>query len=282
MPAVLLALLSSFAYGVSDYLGGLKSRQVPVLTVLLASQAAALVAIAATLAVAIGEVPSARYLGYGALAGFAEVVGLSALYRGLAVGKMGVVAAVAATAPMVPVVASVISGDSPGPVQWFGIIVAIAGVSLLSLGGPGEEDPGSPSRSRVSIAFGLLAALGLGGFLLAMDHSAEGSVQWGLIAARCTTAGVFTLAFLAIRPSGELKVAEWGWLILIGLLAMVADSFYAVASVKGVLSVVAVLSSLYPVVTILLARFHLGDRLTGRQIAGIAVVLAGAVALSAG
>jgi drug/metabolite transporter (DMT)-like permease len=282
MPAVFLALLSSLSYGISDYLGGLKSRNLPVITVMLVSQAAALVAITASLAVAVGDIPGARYLGYGALAGIAEVVGLSALYRGLSAGKMSIVAAVAATAPIVPVIASVITGDAPNALQWLGILVAISGVSLLALGSSGEDDPHALARPGVSIAFGLLAALGLGAFLLAMDHAAEGSAQWALIAARATSAGIITLGFLAIRPEGELKLQEWGWLVLIGVLILVADSFYAVASVKGVLSVVAVLSSLYPVVTILLARFHLGEKLNSRQIGGIAIVLAGAVALSVG
>ena len=282
MLAVFLALLSSFSYGVSDYLGGLKSRNLPTITVLLVSQAAALAAITASLAIAIGDVPSARYLGYGILAGIAEVVGLSALYHGLAVGKMSIVAAVAATAPVVPVVASVVSGDPPGAIQWFGIVIAIGGVSLLALGSSTEDDPHALSKPAVSIFFGLVTAAGLGSFLLAMDHAVDGSAQWALLSARATSAGLFTLAFLLIRPGGDLKPREWGWLILIGVLIMVADSFYAVASLKGVLSVVAVLSSLYPVVTILLARFHLGDRLSGRQIAGIAVVLAGAAALSIG
>ncbi len=282
MPAVVLALLSSVSYGFSDYLGGLKSRNIPVLTVLLVSQAAALVAITATLALAVGDIPGNRYLAYGVLAGIAEVVGLSALYHGLSVGKMSIVAAVAATAPVVPVIASVISGDAPGALQWFGIVIAIGGVSLLALGSGGENEPHARKAPSVSIIVGLLTAAGLGCFLLAMDHSAEGSAQWALITARATSVGIFTLAFLAIRPEGELKLQEWGWLILIGLLVMVADSFYAVATVKGVLSVVAVLSSLYPVVTILLARFHLREHLTRHQIAGIAVVLVGAAALSVG
>jgi drug/metabolite transporter (DMT)-like permease len=282
MPAVPLALLSSLSYGVSDYLGGLKSRNLPVLTVMLVSQAAALVAITASLALAVGDIPEARYLVYGMLAGIAEVVGLAALYRGLSIGKMSIVAAVAATAPIVPVVASVITGDSPTALQWIGILVAVSGVSLLALNSSGEDDPHALARPGVSIVFGLLAALGLGSFLLAMDHGAEGSVQWALIAARATSAGIITVAFLAIRPEGDLKLGEWGWLVLIGLMILVADSFYAVASVKGVLSVVAVLSSLYPVVTILLARFHLGEKLNRRQVGGIAIVLAGAVALSVG
>ncbi|MCB0860322.1 MAG: DMT family transporter [Solirubrobacterales bacterium] len=282
MPAVLLALLSSFAYGVSDYLAGLKTRFLPLVTVLMVSHAVALAAITATLAVAVGDMPDAKYFEYGILAGITEAVGLAALYYGLAVGKMSVVAAVAATAPIVPVVATVITGDAPNAVQWFGIVIAIAGVSMLALDSPEENDPHALRKPSVSIVFGLITALGLGGFLLAMNHAAEGSVQWALISARVTTVAIFALAFLVTRPEGDLKIRDWGMLALIGLMLLVADSFYAVASVKGVLSVAAVLSSLYPVVTILLARFHLGERLTRGQIAGIAVVLVGAAALSIG
>jgi drug/metabolite transporter (DMT)-like permease len=282
VPAVLLALLSSLSYGASDYLGGLKSRLLPVVTVLLVSHTAALLGIVATLAIAVGEVPDSSFLFYGMLAGVAEAVGLAALYQGLAVGKMSIVAAVAATAPVVPVVASVVTGDMPGALQWLGIVIAIGGISLLALGSASEDDPHALSRPAVSIAYGLLTAVGLGFFLLAMDRAADGSVQWALIAARATTVGLFTIAFLLIRPEGELKLTDWGWLALIGLLILVADSFYAVATVKGVLSVVAVLSSLYPVVTILLARFHLGERLSRQQVAGIAIVLVGAASLSIG
>ena len=282
MPAVLLALFSSLSYGVSDYLGGLKSRTLPVITVLLVSHAAALAAITATLALATGDMPSSKYFVYAMLAGVAEAVGLAALYQGLAVGKMSIVAAVAAVSPAVPVIASVATGEAPGAIQWFGIIVAIGGVSLLALGSREEDDPHALSRPAVSIVFGLLTALGLGFFLLAMDGAAEGSVQWALITARATTVGLFAIAFLLLRPEDDLSLANWGWLILIGLLILLADSFFAVASVKGVLSVVAVLSSLYPVVTILLARFHLGEHLSRRQIAGIAIVLVGAAALSIG
>lgn len=282
MPAALLALLSSLSYGVSDYLGGLKSRTLPLITVLLVSHAAALAAITATLALAMGELPDSKYFAYGALAGVCEAIGIAALYHGLAIGKMSIVAAVAATAPIVPVIVSVLTGDAPNAVQSIGILIAVGGVCLLALGSGKEDEPHALSKPAVSIIFGLLTALGLGSFLLAMDASAEGSVQWALIAARATSVGIFTLAFLAIRPKGDPDVRDWGTLILIGVLILLADSLYAVATVKGVLSVVAVLSSLYPVVTILLARFHLGERLTRNQVAGIAIVLVGAAALSIG
>ena len=282
MFAVVLALTSSLSYGVSDYLGGLKSKVLPLITVLMVSHAVALLAITTTLALTVGEMPDSKYFAYGMLAGVCEAVGIAALYQGLAVGKMSIVAAVAATAPMVPVLVSLLTGEVPGAIQALGIIIAVGGVCMLALGSRNENEPHALNKPGVSIFFGLLTALGLGSFLLAMDAAADGSVQWALITARITSVGLFAFAFLAIRPEGELKTGDWGSLALIGLLILIADLFYAVAATKGLLSVVAVLASLYPVVTILLARFHLGERLTRSQVTGIVIVLVGAAALSIG
>jgi len=282
MVAIVLALCSSLSYGVSDYLGGLKSKTLPLVTVLMVSHAAALVAIVSSLLVGMEEMPDARYFGYGALAGLAEAIGIAALYRGLAMGKMSIVAAVAAASPIVPVVVSALTGEVPGPVQWAGIALAVSGVSMLALGSSREDEPEGASRPAVGIFFGLLTALGLGSFLLAMDEAASESVQWALITARVVSTCIFASALVLVRPQGDPALRDWGAMILIGLLILAADSLYAVATTLGVLSVIAVLSSLYPVVTILLARFHLGERLTRGQVTGIAVVLAGAAALSVG
>lgn len=282
MPAPLLALISSVAYGASDYLGGLKAKTLPLVTVLLVSHTAALAGITATLAIAVGEMPDARYFAFGIAAGLAEAVGLAALYNGLAVGKMSIVATVAALAPVVPVLVATLTGEAPGLIQAAGIVIAVGGICLLALESADENDPHALARPSVSIFFGLLTALGFGGFLLAMDASAEGSVQWALITARLTSVGLFTAAFLILRPRENPDLADWGVLIAIGLMTVLADLCFAVASVKGLLSVVAVLSSLYPVVTILLARFHLGEKLSRQQLAGILVVLAGALALTVG
>lgn len=282
MVPVLLALCSSLSYGVSDYLGGLKSRVLPLVTVLMVSHAAALMALLASLLIGVEDLPEAKYFYYGILAGLAETVGIAALYKGLAAGKMSIVAAVAALSPVVPVVVSVATGEVPGAVQWFGIVVAVAGVAMLALGSSDEDEPAADSRVAVSIVFGLVTALGLGSFLLAMDESAAGSVQWALITARVVSAAIFAAVLVLVRPPGQPSANDWGAMILIGLLIVAADTLYAIATTKGVLSVVAVLSSLYPVVTILLARFHLGERLSRGQITGIAVVLVGAATLSIG
>jgi drug/metabolite transporter (DMT)-like permease len=276
--AISLAVGSSLVYGVSDFLGGLKSRSLPLLSVLLVSQASALLLLVATVVVLGDGPPPGEYLLYGVAAGLSEAVGVAALYRGLSVGVMSVVAPIAATAPAVPVVAAVILGELPTPGQGAGILLAVAGVAAISYGG--SEDSASGSL-RPSVVFGLLTALGFGGFQVAMDAASEGDVAWALLVARLTSVAAFAAVFLARRPALGVRSAELPVLVWIGVLIIVADALYAVASTMGLLSVVAVLSSLYPLVTIALARVYLHERLEAPQRIGAAAALSGAVAISA-
>ena len=277
MLAVGLALAANVAYGVSDFLGGLKSRSLPLLSVLLISQGTALL-IVGVVVVASGDSPPADSLVYGALAGLGEALGVAALYRGLAVGTMSVVAPLGATAPVVAVVTSTILGEVPSAIQFAGIALAIAGVVLISLT---DERPKGHAMGP-SVIFGLLTALGFGSFFVGMDAASEGSVPWALLAARSVNIVIFGLAFLVrARPLG-IDRRELPVLIAIGALIVSADSMYAIASTKGLLSVVAVLSSLYPVVTIALARIYLHERLVGVQRLGVPTALAGAAVVSLG
>jgi drug/metabolite transporter (DMT)-like permease len=278
MLAIGLALGSSLVYGVSDFLGGLKSRSTPLLSVLLVSQGSALMLLAVIVAAAGEGPPDAEFLVYAALAGLAEAVGVAALYRGLAAGTMSIVAPVAATAPAVPVVAAIALGELPEPLQGFGIALALAGVAIISLQ-PGSDE--APGDVRQSVVFGALTALGFGSFLVAMDAASEGSVQWALLVARLTAVTAFAAVFLARRPALGVAAADLPVLVLIGALIIGADAMFAVASTEGLLSVVAVLSSLYPVVTIALARLYLNERIAGIQRVGVAAALIGATAISA-
>jgi drug/metabolite transporter (DMT)-like permease len=277
--AIALALGSSLTYGVSDFLGGLKSRSLPLLSVLLVSQGSALVLLAANVLVRGEGPPGDTFLLYGALAGLCEAVGVAAFYRGLAGGVMSIVSPIAATAPAVPVIVAVALGELPATLQWVGIGLALAGIAIISL------EPGEGRASRdvgPSVLFGLLTALGFGGFLVAMDAASEGSVAWALLMARLTAVTAFISVFLATRPSLAVPRGQLPVLALIGILIIAADAMYAVASTEGLLSVVAVLSSLYPVVTIALARYYLQERLRGNQRVGAVAALCGAVAISAG
>ena len=277
--AISLALGASLVYGVSDFIGGLKSRSLPLLSVLLVSQATALVLLA-TLVLAHGAgPPDGRLVAFAALAGLSEAVGVAALYRGLAVGTMSIVTPVAAVAPVIPIVAAIAVGQAPAPVQAIGIAFALAGIVLISHAS--AERPGSQKVGR-SVLFGLLTALGFGFFLVGIDAASEESVPWALLVARVRSMGAFALAFVVRRPRLELRREEIPVLALIGALIVSADAMYALASTQGLLSVVAVLSSLYPIVTIAIARVHLHERLQTQQKLGAAAALAGAAAISAG
>lgn len=279
MLPVALALTSSLMYGVSDFVGGLKTRSVALPLVLLVSQATGLVLVGiATLAFADGS-PELEHLAFGALAGVCEIVGLSALYRGLADGTMSIVAAVGATAPAVAVVVSVIGGESPTALQWTGMAVAVASIAVISAGQP----PAGAVRLGVtaSVGFGLLAAAGLGGFQVSIDAASEGGVLWGLLATRVVAVALAGTILLIARPPIAEARPELAAVAGIGVLVFVSDTAFAVATTEGLLSVVAVLGSLYPVVTILLARIYLGERLRRFQQVAIVACLAGVVAIAA-
>ena len=279
MAAIALALGSALFYGLSDFLGGLKSRSIPLLTVLLVSQASALVALAAYVAVRGAEPPDGEFLLYGGLAGVAEAIGVAALYRGLSVGVMSLVAPTASTAPVVPIVAGIALGEFPATVQWAGIAMAVTGIVVASRAP--TQGGASVAAVRPSLGFGLVSALGFGAFYVALDAASEGDIAWALVSAKLTAVALFG-AFVLIARGTRLRARDFPVVALVGLLIVAADSMYAAASTEGLLSVIAVLSSLYPVVTIALARIVLGERLSGPQRIGVAAVLSGVVAISAG
>jgi drug/metabolite transporter (DMT)-like permease len=275
--AAALALASSLIYGGSDFLGGLKSRSLPLLSVLLVSQGSALVVLAVVVAVRGEGPPGGEFILYAALAGLSEAVGVAALYRGLAVGVMSIVAPVASTAPVVAVVAAIPLGELPSPGQGAGIALAVAGVVLITW----CRSEHSPAHDvGPSVLFGLLTAAGFGGFLVAIDAAAEGDVAWALFVARLAAVIAFIVVFLARRRPLAVTPAEVPVLALIGVLIIAADALFAVATTKGLLSVVAVLGSLYPIVTMALARVFLNERIDRLQRFGAAVALSGAVAIS--
>jgi drug/metabolite transporter (DMT)-like permease len=190
---------------------------------------------------------------------------------------MGIVAPIGATAPVVPIVGAAALGELPSSIQGFGMAAALAGITLLSLAGGGR---GSGGNVRLSVVMGLLTAAGFGGFLVAIDAASEGSVAWALLVARTVSVAVFGLLFAIRRRPLGLPRRSLPTIAAIGCIILGADTLYAVATTHGLLSVVAVLSSLYPVVTIALARIVLGERLNKRQRLGAAVTLGGAVLIS--
>jgi drug/metabolite transporter (DMT)-like permease len=279
MAAVLLALAASASWGVSDFLGGLTSRRLSLATVMGITTPLGLVAIGILVAVRGEELPGPSFVLWGLLAGVLGAIGISALYQGLAVGQMGVVAPISASAPMIPITFGLIRGDRPSSLQGIGIGLAVVGVILTSR----ERVEGS-RRGRVAqgAAFGLVAATSFGVSLLALDQSANADPYWATFIVRFGATVTVAAALLVIRPAIRAARSYWPALAAIGVLDIAGTAFFSVATTKGLISIVAALITMVPVVVALLARFVVHERLQRIQIAGAGLAVAGVACISAG
>jgi drug/metabolite transporter (DMT)-like permease len=276
--ALLLAFASSIAWGAGDFLGGLKSRQHPVLVVLLVAQFTGLVLIAGYVAIRADGPPGGELALWAPLSGIAGAVGLAAFYRALAIGNMGVVAPISATAAVVPLVVGVAGGDRPGGLQYAGIALALVGVVLASREEVGRGLAGGTTRGA---GLALLSALGFGLFFVCMDRASDEDVAWAILVNRSTSVTVLLVAFAALRPQVGLGRADLGVLAAVGMLDIAANVMFAIASTKDLVSLVSVLATLYPITTVGLAAVVLGERPHRTAQVGVVLALCG-VALIAG
>jgi uncharacterized membrane protein len=273
-----ISLASAFSWGVSDFLGGVQSRRMPVLGVLAVSQPAGLV-LALLLIPLFGADPiPADKLAIAAGAGAASLGGLAAFYAAMAMGTVSVVAPIASLGVVVPVAVGLARGEQPAMIQLIGLVVAIVGVVVLSY----EEDPEHSAVARRSILLAVLAGLGFGIFFTGIDAAAADKPGWAIVAVRVGGVVTVAAALLISRPQLGAVTAALGVLVAIGAFDVLANGLFAVASTKGILPVVAVGGSMYPAFTIALAHGVLGERLARVQWLGVALALAGVALIAAG
>ncbi len=276
--ASVLALSGAALWGVGDFLGGLTARRLAVLAVLAISQAIGLVGIALWVLLAGDPFPGVTELFPAAAAGIAGAVGLGALYRGLAVGAMGIVAPISAASPVVPLTVDVARGITPSAPQWVGVALVLAGIVTLS------REPSGSGSQRIAAGAGLalVAALGFGGFVVGLDAGSDESAPWAVVSARSTAVLLALVAIVLTSTSLRAPRNLWPALVGVGIFDTGANVCVAFATTKGAAGIVAVLSALYPVVTVVLARMVLAERLTRARRAGGVVALAGAAFVAAG
>jgi drug/metabolite transporter (DMT)-like permease len=275
--AVALALGAALAWGLGDFLGGLKSRTLHVLTVLAISQAGGFAAVLVWLVVSSDAFPGWSTAAWAVAAGVGGCFGLGALYRGMAVGAMGIVAPVSAVSAAIPFTVGVISGERPGVLQVVGILVALAGVALAS------REPADRGGGRAAgVGLALVAALGFGLYFVFLDRAAEQSVPWAVATARGTSSLLAVVVAIAVGASLRPGVSHMPALLAVGLCDVGANVLFGLASTRGFLSVVSVLASLYPVVTVGLAALLLHERIAPAQRVGVAGALTGAALITAG
>ena len=278
MGFALLALLGASFWGIGDFLGGLASRRAHVLTVLVLSQAVGLLGAATWVLVAGEGRPAVTDLWPAAVAGAAGAIGLAALYRGMAIGAMGIVAPISAASPIVPLAVDVGRGIVPSALQWLGIAVVLAGIVLLA------REPGGPGSSGLAagVALALLAALGFGLFVVGLDAAADDGVAWTILVVRTTSTLLALVAAAVVSAPLRPPAPLLPMIVAVGAFDTLANVLVAFATTRGPAGIVAVLSALYPVTTVLLARVVLAERLDrGRRVGG-ALALGGAAAVAVG
>jgi drug/metabolite transporter (DMT)-like permease len=274
----LLALASSLLWGAGDFLGGTLSRRRPAVAVVGVSQALALALfVVAALAVGeLGEGMPASAWAWAVGAGLAGLVGLVAFYSALAAGTMGVVAPLAALGVLVPVLVGVLAGERPSALQAVGAALGVAGGVLAS----GPELRGDASIRPVLLA--LLAGVAFGLVLVFLAEGSEESPLLTLVGMRAASVTVLVVVALVLRSLGGVRPADLPLLGLIGVLDGGANLAYAIATTLGLLSLVSVLASLYPAVTVVLARVVHHERMSRVQDAGIVAAVVGVALVAAG
>lgn len=265
--AVLLSLAAALAYGLSDFVGGLASRRTSAWPVAFVGTLAAFVG-ALVLALLTGGSPTRGDLGWGALAGVGTGAGGAFLYRGLAAGRMGVVAPISAVgAALLPVCVGVATGERPEVLVWLGVAAAVPGIWLVS------REPGGSGDLAAGILDGALAGLGFGLLFAAMGQVPEEAGFAPLAVAQAV--GVVCVALTASALGGRwvpYDVSQ-AWGVAAGLLATVAVVAFLLATQSGLLTIASVVTSLYPAITIALAALVLRERIHGSQ--GLGLLLCG-------
>ncbi len=270
----LLALGSSVVWGTSDFFAGVASRRRPAVAVVGWTQGLALLVISVLVAVRWETVAWGGWPLWALGAGLSGMTGLICFYSALSAGTMGVVAPIAALGVIVPVALGVASGETPSAWAWLGMLVAIVGVTLAS----GPELSGEVSARPVILAG--CAAVGFGLALFCLDRGARVSTLLTLWGMRLTSVTILVVVALLLRSAGGVTARELPALLAIGCGDLTANALFAVASSRGQVSVASVLGSLYPVVTTVLARVVLKERLRRVQQVGVALAVGGAAVIA--
>jgi len=276
--AILLAGLSALMYGAGDFCGGLGARRSSILAVLAFSQLTGLVVATLTALAMRQQAPGAADLAWGAVAGVCGAAGLGALYTAIATTPVAVASPVAAvTGAVIPVLIGIGLGERPDTLAWTGIALALPAIVLLTWGPAGRAADGGARRAAL---LGSVAGVGFGLFFFAVSRTSHQSGLWPLVAARVmtiTVVGVFALVTrrpLVPSPGGLPAI------VLSGALDMGANIAFLLASRIGMLSVVSVVTSLYPGPTVLLAWLVFRERMSVARVVGLALAVTGVALIS--
>ena len=277
MAAVLLALLTAVTYGLANYLGPLLNRRLPLGGVLVIGQAASLLGAVVYFTVRGGSTDRTGLL-LGIAAGVLNGAALATFYTAAARGPISIVAPIGSTGAVVPVVVSMLQGERPSVLQLVGIPVAILGVALAAARAAPQPD----ADPVAGVELAILSAAVFGSFLAVFAEASHHGSTRAVLDSRIALLICTLVVVAALRLPWRVPAHDIGPATLPGLLLVTGTAAYSIATTKGLVSVVSVLATLSPVVTVALAVLVLHERLIGRQRAGVVIALAGVVLLAAG
>jgi drug/metabolite transporter (DMT)-like permease len=270
-----LALAAAASWGVGDFLGGLKSRTLSPIAVLIVAQPIGLAFVGLWVLIR-GEGPPSEAVLWACLSAVLGTTGLIAFYRGMAAGALSIVAPIAGAGAAIPVIWGLANGDDPSAWQELGFVTAFTGVLLASI----ERRP-DRARLAAGVGWAALAMVAFGGYYVPMHAASHEDYLWPAFVFRLTSVALIAVAWLIVRPKNARR-CDLPALAAIGVLDTGGNVFFAAASRHGLVSVVSILASLYPVVTVLLARAVLHERVHRSQELGIVLALLGIVLVSTG
>ncbi len=277
--AVLFGLLTALFFGSGDFCGGISAKKTSVINVVAFSHLVGLIGVV-LLAPFLADAFTWGDFGLGVIGGSLGGIGVALLYRGLANGPMAVVAPLTAiTSAAVPAVWGVAGGETLSAIAWIGVAVAVVAIGLSSI--PNEQDD-APVTGRV-IGESLLAGACFGTMFIAFDATSEATAPWPVVGARVLTSGLL-LTYIATRARSGLHTIRpaLGTIVLTGIFDTGSNVLFLLATNLGDLSIVAVLSSLYPAITVVLARFVLDEAMSRTQLAGLAGAITASVLIALG
>jgi drug/metabolite transporter (DMT)-like permease len=276
--AILLALGTAVGYGTANYLAPVLGRRMPLAVVLLGSQLAGL-AVSALLSLGADLTMDAPGLAFALLAGACNAAALACFYRAGQTGDLSVLSPIAASGAVVPVLVGLASGDRPSPTQLLGLPVVMVGIVLVARRPRAEPHPLTGSRG---IGWAVLAALLFGTFLVTYAAAADDSSAGALLWSRVALVGCTALGILVLRAAVRARPRDAALTLVPGLLLALGTFAFGEATLIGLLSVVSVIATLNPVVTVVLAFVLLHERPARSQLAGSAIALFGIALLAAG
>ncbi len=277
---ITLALLAAVGYGTSDFVGGIGARRAPTMSVVLTGQVTGAVAMV-LLGLASRGAPTPADAGWALVAGLGSAAGSIFLLRGLSRGRMAVVAPTSAVgAAVLPVLVGLAGGDRPAIGVWIGLVLALPGIWLVSR--QVEDGATSSTAGPGALVDGLLGGLGFGVLFVALGQVPGSAGTLPLALTQLTGAVVTVVVARVLRQEWRPGHRATGWGVTSGLLGVSGSLAFVGAGHLADLGVVAVLASLYPAVTVLLARALLGERLGAGQRLGLVFCSAAVGLIAAG